>query len=141
MIKKLLGYLKWDTFEEVKNARQSPPCATKSTFLERILLIPQYIVAIGVYVEICILYYTVSKTNGLLLGAAFCFGFYSNEVTIFSILCALYVGHCVSSLISLLFFFSNKNRTIWLYNLIGEERVRPKIFGKSSRWESSRPSS
>jgi hypothetical protein len=55
MIKKLLGYLKWDTFEEVKNARQSPPCATKSTFLERILLIPQYIVAIGVYVEICIL--------------------------------------------------------------------------------------
>lgn len=132
MIKQLLGYLKWDTFEEVKNVRQSPPRVTKPTSSERILLIPQYIVAIGMYVEICILYYTVSKTNGLLLGVAFCFGFYSNEATIFSVLCALYVGHCVSSLISLTLFFSNKKRTMWLYNLIGEERIRPKIFGKSS---------
>ena len=80
MIKQLLEYLKWDTFEEVRNARQSTPRATNLTLLERILLAPQYIVAIGVYIEICALYYTVSKTNRLLLGAAFCFDFYSNEV-------------------------------------------------------------
>lgn len=132
MIKQLLGYLKWDTFKEVRNARQSTPRATKLTFLGRILLAPQYIVAIGVYIEICVLYYTVSKTNGLLLGAAFCFGFHSKEVTVFSVLCGLYVGYCVSSMIGLLFFFSNKKRVIWLYDLIGEERVRPKIFGESS---------
>ena len=124
-------YLTRDTPEEVEQVHESLPRSGKDierTVWERMLLVPQYITAWGIYVDICILYYGISKTNGVLLGIAFMFGFYSEELTLFTVICKVFVGHCVSNIIFLKFFFSNKERVAWLYNIVGERRIRHKVY-------------
>ena len=123
-------YLEMHTPEEVEQVHQSPQSEqnVKRTLLESILLVPQYIVAWGIYLDICILYYGISKTHGIVLGIAFIFGFYSEEVTLFSAICEVFVADCIVSIISLKFFFSNKHRVVWLYNIVGEKRIRHKVF-------------
>ncbi len=59
---------------------------------------------------------------------AFVFAFYSEQATPFTIGCALFIGHLIASVFSLKLFFSNKKRVRWLYDLIGENRIRPKVF-------------
>ena len=128
---KVIKHLRMDTPEEVEQVHESPPQsgqAAKRTVWERMLLVPQYIVAWGMYVDICILYYGVSKTHGVLLGIAFIFGFYSQELTLFTIICKLFVGHCIGNVIFFKIFFSNKERVVWLYNIVGEKRIRHKVF-------------
>ena len=121
-------YTKFDSDEEIENVHQSPPRATKLTLLEKILLVPQYMVAIPIYLDLCVLYYSASTLGGLPLAIAFMFGFFSPVATPFTLCCALFVGHFFASAMSLRLFFSNKERVRWLYDLIGEDRVRPKAF-------------
>ena len=124
-------YLRTDTPEEVEQIHESLPRSgqvIERTIWERMLLVPQYITAWGIYVDICIFYYGISKTHGVLLGIAFAFGFYSEELTLFTVICKVFVGHCVSNIMFLKFFFSNKERIAWLYNIVGEKRIRHKVY-------------
>ena len=107
---------------------QSPPRATPLTLSEKILLIPQYVVAVLIYLDLCVLYYSAMTLGGLPLAIAFLYGFFSRVATPFTLCCALFVGHFIASAMSLRLFFSNKERVRWLYDLIGEDRVRPKAF-------------
>lgn len=124
----LTPYIRFDSNDEIENVHQSPPRTTKLTFQEKIRLVPQYIAAISLYLDLCFVYYSAITLGGLPLAIAFIYGFYSEVVTPFTIGCALFVGHFIASIISLKLFFSNKERVRWLYDLIGEDRVRPKAF-------------
>ena len=124
-------YLKWDTPEEVEQVHESVPQSGQSverTGWEPMLLVPQYFLAWNIYLDICILYYGILKTRGVLLAIAFAFGFYSDELTFFSGACEVFVGHCISNIIFLKYFFTNKERVAWLYNIVGEKRIRHKIY-------------
>lgn len=78
--------------------------------------------------DLCVLYYSASTLGGLPLAIAFMYGFFSRVATPFTLCCALFIGHFIASAMSLRLFFSNKERVRWLYDLIGEDRVRPKAF-------------
>lgn len=121
-------YLKLDSVEELESVRQSPPRATPLTLSEKILLVPQYMTAISIYLDLCFLYYTAITLKGVPLAIAFAYAFYCDKVSPFTIGCALFVGHFFASALSLKLFFSNKERVRWMYDLIGEDRVRHKVF-------------
>ena len=121
-------YLKLDSDEELENVHQSPPRTTPLTISEKILLVPQYMTAISIYLDLCLLYYSVMTLGGAPVAIAFAFAFYCEKVTPFTIGCALFIGHLIASAFSLKLFFSNKERVRWLYDLIGEDRIRPKVF-------------
>ena len=121
-------YLKLDSDEEVEKVHQSPPRTTPLTISEKILLLPQYMTAISIYLDLCLLYYSVMTLRGAPVAIAFAFAFYSEQATPFTVGCALFIGHLIASAFSLKLFFSNKERVRWLYDLIGEDRIRPKVF-------------
>lgn len=121
-------YLKLDSEKEVEKVHQSPPRTTPLTISEKILLVPQYMTAISIYLDLCLLYYSVMTLGGLPLAITFAFAFYSDQPTPFTIGCAVFVGHLIASAFSLKLFFSNKERVRWLYDLIGEHRIRYMVF-------------
>ena len=109
---------------------QSPKRDKPLTILEFVREIPQYILAYALYLDLCLLHYTITKTRGLFLLVTSSFGLYTDDVnrTVYTTACLIYTAHCLVSILTFKTFLSDEKRLRWFYDHVGEKRVKPKLF-------------
>ena len=99
------------------------------TFKQFVIAAPKYAFAYHVYFDICLVYYLIVQTRGVAVLFLFKLGFYGpDEFFISRVLCMLLMGYCISGLVFLQVFLSYSANLRWIYDYIGEERVKSKLF-------------
>ena len=125
-------FFKRKPYDETKDplfqVRQSPSKKGAETLKEFLVQAPQYLLAFLIYIDICILYYLVLKTGGLLLAFTTAYGLYARAYNSFQLVCLFFTGHCLGNLIFLRIFFNNEKRLRWFYDHVGVSRAKPKLF-------------
>ncbi len=98
-------------------------------FKQFVIAAPKWAFAYYVYLDICLLYYLMYKTRGVAVYFILGFGLYGpDEYFISRVLCMLLMGYCISGLVFLRIFLSYQANLRWIYDYIGEERVKSKLF-------------
>ena len=116
-----------DQQDPLFNVTQSPTkIESPKTFKGFLIAAPKYAFAYYIYLDICLLYYLV---RGVAVFFILGFGLYGPEEYFISrLVCMLLMGYCISGLIFLQLFLSYSANLRWIYDYIGEERVKSKLF-------------
>ena len=122
---------KEDILFKVKQSNPSPYLWQQKMFIERLFLVPQYLLAYGMMFDIYVIYYIVVKPYGIIYFIITAVGLFADGTTYTQLFCLLFSFWSFSTSIVLRLFLSNPERLQWFYNIVGEKRVKPLLLNSS----------
>lgn len=119
---------KEETLANVKQSTCSIGTWQKGTFVDRLVLLPQYFLAYTMFLSILFLRLFILKTYGVLFLIIFIIGLYGDGTTYIETICFLCSVGAFLIVITILPFFNSPKRLQWFYNVVGEKRGKPLLF-------------
>ena len=113
---------------DVKQTVPSPYEWQHKTLVERLLLVPQYYFAYFLLLNIYIIYYVVVVPHGMLYAMITALGLFGDGTTYTQLVCLAFAFWAPTTSIWLYFLLANPKRLQWFYNIVGEKRVKSKMF-------------
>ena len=112
----------------VKESACSPYKWQQKTLLERLSLMPQYLTAYLLIFEIYVIYYVVVKPYGVVYFVITCVGIFADGTTHVQLVCLVFSFWAAIAALKIHVVLNNPKRLQWFYDIVGERRVKSKLF-------------
>ena len=116
------------TLLNVRPSETSPYLWKQKSFLERLYLVPQYLLAYILIFDLYVLQYTAGKAYGVPFYIVALVGLFGDGTTYTQLFCLLFTFWSFGAALALRLFLNHPKRLQWFYDIVGEKRVKPLLF-------------
>ena len=117
-----------DILFNIKESASSPYKWQQKTLIERLSLVPQYFTAYLLMFEIYVIYYVVVKPYGVVYFVITCVGLFADGTTYVQLVCLIFSFWAAITAVKIRVVLNNPKRLQWFYDIVGERRVKSKLF-------------